>query len=101
MLERRGPFVTARGGRVKERMSLAGDFNGDGMRDLLVNDTQGQASVYFFKSKKDGFSRQRDMYFNIEPGRLIISDLNKDKISDLIVAGSNTKSFRIFLSGTE
>ena len=99
VLDRRGPYVTARGGRVKERMNLAGDFNGDGMRDLLVNDTQGQASIYFFKSRNDGFSKRPDMSFNIEPGRFIISDLNKDKISDLIVAGSNKKSFRVFLSG--
>ena len=92
----RGPFFTSRGSRVKNRMNLNGDFNGDGKNDLFVIDKADKASVYFFISRKKGFSKKANMHFNIKHAENIIAkDLNKDGISDLMVSG---KKFNVFLS---
>ncbi len=78
---------------MESRTSLDGDFNGDGNRDLLVIDKADKASVYFFISRKKGFSKKADIQFNMKSARFIVSDLNKDKISDLIVSGHKLKVF--------
>ena len=85
---------------IRKQINLDGDFNGDGCQDLLVKDAKGKASVYFFISRKKGFSKKADMYFdnidNVE--RFIVSDLNKDRISDLMVIGAKEDRFRVFIS---
>lgn len=93
-LPQRGPIFASRNNRVKDRMNLDGDFNGDGKRDLLVMDKADKASVYFFISRKKGFSKKANMRFKIKRMRgIIISDLNKDGISDLIVSEDKLKVF--------
>ena len=90
----RGPIFSSRGGRVKNGMNLDGDFNGDGKRDLLVMDKANKASVYFFISRKKGFSKKANMHFKIKRmGGIIINDLNKDGVSDLIVSDGKLKVF--------
>jgi hypothetical protein len=81
-------------------ISIDGDFNGDGRKDLLVADEKDKASVYFFISRERGFSKKPDMQFgntkHIE--RFITPDLNKDGVSDLVVLSPKKDSFRVFLS---
>jgi hypothetical protein len=94
-LDDRGPIFTSRGDRVESRINLDGDFNGDGSRDLLVLDRADKASVYFFISREKGFSKKADIQFNMKSSYFVVSDLNHDKISDLIVSG---RKLTVFLS---
>jgi hypothetical protein len=72
---------------IKHRVSLEGDFNGDGKRDLLVKGKDKKASVYFFISRKKGFSKKADLSFSANHVQWFRTpDLNHDGISDLIVA---------------
>lgn len=84
-------------------VSLNGDFNGDGKKDLLVRDRKSEISVYFFLSREKGFSREADLRFHcpeaIEWWR--VEDLNGDGASDLIVKLGDKDMFRIFTSRTK
>ena len=99
-LDYRGPIFSSRNGRVERRISLDGDFNGDGFKDLLVTDKEDKCSVYFFKSRKEGFSRKSDLHFNTVNGGKdpIVTQLNNDGISDLIIWNRKKGSHTIFLS---
>lgn len=85
---------------LETQICVDGDFDGDGERDLLVKDQKDKASVYLFISRKKGFSKKADMYFNnirsVE--KFISGDLNKDRISDLIVIGSRKDAIKVFIS---
>ena len=81
-------------------LSLNGDFNGDGKKDLLVRDHGHEISVYFFNSRKDGFSEHADMTFpcpeSLDSWR--IEDLNHDGVSDLVIKVREPMAYHIFLS---
>jgi FG-GAP-like repeat len=81
-------------------LSLNGDFNGDGKKDLLVRDDKDKISVYFFNSRETGFSTRADLEFPCpEPmDWWQIRDLNGDGISDLIVKLKDKDLFRVFIS---
>jgi hypothetical protein len=85
---------------LETQISVDGDFDGDSERDLLVKDQKDKASVYLFNSRNKGFSKKADMHFNnirsVE--KFISGDLNKDRISDLIVIGSSKDVIKVFLS---
>jgi len=83
----------------KTLVNFDGDFNGDGFHDMLVKDGKRRASVYLFQSRKKGFSEEVDITFDVDKvKRFIISDLNKDSISDLIIIPTDKNFFKIFLS---
>ncbi len=86
----------------EQLLSLNGDFNGDGKKDLLVRDEKKAISVYFFISREKGFSAAADLKFNCpEPiDWWDIKDLNGDAVSDLIVKLRESDRYRIFVSQT-
>jgi hypothetical protein len=88
-----------RRGYFRRFVSLEGDFNGDGRKDLMVRDHSDGISVYFFISRERGFSLKPDLRFSC-PESIdwwLVKDLNNDGVSDLIVKFWPDR-YRIYLS---
>jgi hypothetical protein len=93
-------FTWTRRDYLQTLISIDGDFNGDRRKDLLVADEKDKASVYFFISREQGFSKKPNIRFNniSQVKQFIINDLNKDGVSDLVVLSQKKDSFKVFLS---
>ncbi len=81
-------------------VSLLGDFDGDGDRDLLIRDRADRVSVYPFVSRQAGFARDAAVSFRYaDPiDRLQVEDLNNDGRSDLIMKLNKKEMLRVFIS---
>ena len=84
----------------EEFVSLKGDFDGDGRKDLLVRDQSDRISVYPFVSRQAGFEQDASLCFDYtEPMEWFkIVDLNGDGISDLVMKLKRAGAFHVFLS---
>lgn len=81
---------------------FSGDFNGDGRRDLLARDEKDAVSVYYFRSRAEGFSSKPDLQFKTGASdRLIIEDANGDGVSDLLAISEKGKSFKAYVSARQ
>lgn len=81
-------------------LSLQGDFDGDGRKDLLVRDRADRISVYPFVSRQAGFAKTAALWFDYADPieRLQVQDLNGDRHSDLILRSDKKDAFRVFIS---
>ena len=64
-----------------------GDFNGDGIADLVVTN-QGEATVSVYLGKADGtFQTKVDVTVGANPRYVAVGDLNGDGLADLVLTG--------------
>lgn len=77
---------------------VARDFNGDGLSDIAALASQ-SAAVILFAGKGDGsFSAPRGFAVGDNPVSIAISDLNADKLPDMIVACNSVDGGTLLLS---
>ncbi len=67
----------------------AGDFNGDGIADLVVTN-QGESTVSIYLGKADGtFQVKSDVTVGANPRYVAVGDLNGDGLADLVLTGGS------------
>jgi hypothetical protein len=95
MDERRPGMDFSWGSNVFDKLvNLEGDFNGDGKKDILAREDGSKWSVYFFKSRKEGFNKKSDMRINIKDAvQVMVRDLNNDGLSDIIGFSDDPDSY--------
>ena len=95
--ERRIPFGPA-GARI--RIAEVGDFNGDGLPDIVAADEQTGVAVYF-QVRGGGFSPASVIAGPaVVPYALAVADLNDDRKLDVIVGHVEAPSTAFFNDGT-
>ena len=76
-----------------------GDFNGDGIADLVVTN-QGESTVSVYLGKSDGtFHTKVDLPVGANPRYVLVADLNGDGLADLaLTGGAPNATVSVFLS---
>jgi hypothetical protein len=73
----------------------AGDFNGDGLRDLVATCAQSNSLVFFLGRKGGGFQISTRNLTEIGWSGLAVADLNRDGKDDIVVSNSTAGTVTI------
>lgn len=78
--------------------TAASDFNGDGLIDIAVLNSQSD-SVDIFMAKEGGvYAEAKSISVGASPAGLVVADLNADKLPDLVIALNSVTGAEILLS---
>ncbi len=78
----------------KPKISFDGDFNGDKMKDMIMQTESDKLSIYRFVDEKRGFKNTPFSTIKSQPIKnFFVVDLNKDGVSDIITTEKMTDSF--------
>ncbi len=77
-----------------------GDFNNDGITDLVTANFNANTISIFLGSSLGGFSAATNLPTNASPRRVAVADFNNDGVQDLAVANRNSTNLSFFLGST-
>jgi hypothetical protein len=94
-------FAASRRDYLARAVDIAGDFDGDGHKDLLVHDRADGISMYPFRSRTEGFAKESALTFPHAGGldHMVVEDLNGDGKSDLIIVLPGRSGVEAFTIG--
>ena len=75
-----------------------GDFNGDGLRDVVVSCAQSNSLVFFMGTRDGGFQISSRQLKEIGWSGLAVGDLNGDKKDDVVVSNNGSGTITILFS---
>jgi hypothetical protein len=84
---------------IDDLVTFDGDFNNDGLKDLIVKRTDTQCDIYLSSSNSKFYDPQPKLQLQIpSEGRVFVEDLNGDGISDIYVIDYEKGQITLFLS---
>jgi hypothetical protein len=88
-------------GGVADFITLDGDFNADGRKDLIVRRTLSQCDIYLSSSASGFFDLKPKLQLQVpQQGRMFVEDLNNDGISDIYLIDYEKGQITFFVSGS-
>jgi hypothetical protein len=72
-----------------------GDFNGDGLRDIVVSCAQSNSLVFFLGQKGGGFQSSTRILKDIGWAGLAVADFNRDSKDDVVVSNRSSGTITI------
>ena len=76
--------------------SASGDFNGDGMTDLVVTNYDSDSATVFLQNNQGKLVKDRDVATSDQPNSVEVGDLNKDGRLDFAVGCYGGRAINIF-----
>ena len=90
------PALKFQTGRSPESVGV-GDFNGDGILDLAVANTQDDTVSIFLGNGDGTFQMQSTLASGSAPVSVVVADFNADGIADLAIADTNEADVSVLL----